>query len=323
MLEAGLQSLGQSDPVVEALLRRRPDTGSLLGAYIDEIERFNPAYGLVSAKNREELVIRHILDSLAPLGIIARLRGEWNGTHALDTGGADRGDNGDNPYSLETACGGNNAHALNITNGGSNAHSSDIALDSNNTHSLNTGSGGNNTHSSNISATGNNAHSFNIADAGSGAGLPGIPLAIVLREASFTLIERMGRRAGFLRGALAVLGLSNVTVQEEHLEQMTRRLSASERFDLIVFRAFKALEGPVLKGLLGLLRPGGSLAAYKGRREKITAETAAAKDGGINPAEWETVPLQVPFLDEERHLVLIRKNTIEPSESPGSRRTFP
>jgi 16S rRNA (guanine527-N7)-methyltransferase len=242
VLEEGLQSLGQSDPVAAALLRRRPDTGSLLGTYIDEIERFNPAYGLVSAKDREELVVRHILDSLSPLGIIARLRAGRNNTRALDSGG-----------------------------------------------------------------TGDNTYSFNIADAGSGAGLPGIPLAIALREASFTLIERMGRRAGFLRGALAVLGLSNVTVKEEEMEKMARR--APERFDLVVLRAFRPLEGPVLKGLLALLEPGGSLAAYKGRRDKIAAEMAAAEKSGIGPGTWEAVPLRVPFLDEERHLVIIRRET--------------
>ncbi|MDR1898544.1 MAG: 16S rRNA (guanine(527)-N(7))-methyltransferase RsmG [Treponema sp.] len=230
LLDEGLRSLGRWDPAAAALLRRRPDTRRLLNTYIEEIERFNPAYGLVAVKNREELVIRHILDSLAPLGIIARLLGEQ--------------------------------------------------------------------------PAGNNAHSFTIADAGSGAGLPGIPLAIVLREASFTLIERTGRRAGFLRGALAVLGLSAVTVKEEELEQTARDPAAAGSFDLVVFRAFRPLEGPILRGLLALLRPGGVLAAYKGRKDRVTAEMAAAEKSGAGP--WEAVPLRVPFLDEERHLALLR-----------------
>jgi 16S rRNA (guanine527-N7)-methyltransferase len=241
ILEEGLQSLSRSDPAAAEILHRRTDVKDLLNIYIDEIERFNPAYGLVSVKDREELVIRHILDSLAPLGIVARLYAERNNTHALN-----------------------------------------IACDS------------------------NGAHLFNIADAGSGAGLPGIPLAIALREMSFTLIERMGRRAGFLRGTLAVLGLSNATVREEEMEQTARRASASERFDLIVFRAFKALEGPILKILLGLLGPGGSLAAYKGRMDKIAAEMTAVEKSGIRIGGWEAIPLHVPLLNEERHLVIIR-----------------
>ena len=240
ILEEGLRSLSQSDPGAADLLHRRTNVKDLLNIYIDEIERFNPAYGLVSVKDREELVIRHILDSLAPLGIIARLCAERHNTHAPDSGG------------------------------------------------------------------GNNAHLFRVADAGSGAGLPGIPLAIVLREASFTLIERMGRRAGFLRGALAVLGLSNAAVREEDTEQMARQASAPEQFDLIVFRAFKALEGPALKALLGLLGPGGSLAAWKGRLDKITAEMTAAEKSGIGIGDWKAIPLHVPFLNEERHLVTIR-----------------
>jgi 16S rRNA (guanine527-N7)-methyltransferase len=305
ILEEGLQSLGQFDPAVEALLRRRPDTKDLLNAYIDESERFNPAYGLISAKDREELVIRHILDSLSPLGIIARLCAEWNGTRALDNGGG----GGGNAHALDTAHGGDNTHAFDNATAGGNAHALDNGGNGGNTHALDNATAGGNAHALDNARSGGdgNARLFNIADAGSGAGLPGIPLAIVLREASFSLVERMGRRAGFLRGALAVLGLSNVTVREEEMEKMARRAPAC--FNLIVFRAFKPLEGSVLKGLLALLEPGGSLAAWKGRRDKIAAEMAAAERSGIGPGAWEAVPLHVPFLDEERHLVLIRRKT--------------
>jgi 16S rRNA (guanine527-N7)-methyltransferase len=105
----------------------------------------------------------------------------------------------------------------------------------------------------------------------------------------------MTRRADFLRDAAAVLGLSNVTVEETEMEK-----APAGRFGLVVFRAFRPLEPGILKGLFRLLASGGRLAAYKGRREKTEAEIA-----GLPPESREIHPLFVPFLNEERHRVLI------------------
>jgi 16S rRNA (guanine527-N7)-methyltransferase len=211
ILEEGVEALGLSR-----------DFLPLLHKYTEEIELFNPAYGLVKVKDQNELVVKHLLDSLAPAGIISNL----------------------------------------IT-----------------------------------------GRTPKIADAGSGAGLPGIPLAICLPQLNFTLIERMGRRAGFLRDAVAVLGLINVTVEETEMEK-----AAPVRFDVVVFRAFRPLEPPILKGLFRLLEPGGALAAYKGRRQAVEEEMAEAEKLMPHLAgKWESIPLKVPFLDEERHIVIIHQ----------------
>ena len=217
-LREGLDRLAAGNSHSRQVLEDHFDEkADLLNRYIEEIELFNPAYGLVGTEDRRELIVKHILDSLAPLGVISRL--------------------------VE------------------------------------------------------NAEHPRLADAGSGAGLPGIPLAICLGR-PFTLIERMGRRAGFLRSTLAVLGLNFVDVEEKDMEK-----AAPGRYNLVTFRAFKPLDGPLLKGLFRLLVPGGVLAAYKGRREKINEEMEAVKSftGG-----WECFGTPVPFLDEERHLVVIR-----------------
>jgi 16S rRNA (guanine527-N7)-methyltransferase len=140
-----------------------------------------------------------------------------------------------------------------------------------------------------------------IADVGSGAGLPGIPLAICMPEARFTLIERMGRRAGFLRDCAAILGLKNVIIEEAEMEK-----AAPGRFNLVVFRAFRPLEQSVLKMLFRLAVPGGVLAAYKGRQRVVEDEMAAVEKKVLEIAgKWETIPLEVPFLEEERRLVII------------------
>jgi 16S rRNA (guanine527-N7)-methyltransferase len=106
----------------------------------------------------------------------------------------------------------------------------------------------------------------------------------------------MGRRVGFLQNTLAAMALKNVTVEEGEMEK-----TLPSRFDLAVFRAFRPLEKSVLKSLLRMLREGGSLAAYKGRRETIEVEMKA-----VGELAWEALPCPVPFLDEERHLVVIR-----------------
>jgi 16S rRNA (guanine527-N7)-methyltransferase len=117
-------------------------------------------------------------------------------------------------------------------------------------------------------------------------------------DCGFTLVERMGRRAGFLRNTLAVLGLSNVVVEEKEMEK-----AAPAGFDLVTFRAFRPLTPDILRGLVRLLRPGGVLAAYKGRQDRVEEEMAALAD---RAGAWTAEPCPVPFLKEERHLVVIR-----------------
>lgn len=142
-----------------------------------------------------------------------------------------------------------------------------------------------------------------VADAGSGAGFPGIPLAIVFPDIRFTLVERMSKRCAFLENCAAILGLKNVIVLNSEVEK-----APAGRFDIVVFRAFRPLDREMTKTLLRLVRApeggglGGKLAAWKAKRDKIEAEMKAVAeelDG------WEIYPVPVPFLDhEERNLVV-------------------
>jgi 16S rRNA (guanine527-N7)-methyltransferase len=108
----------------------------------------------------------------------------------------------------------------------------------------------------------------------------------------------MGRRAGFLRNTLAVLGLPNAVVEEGEMERVP-----PARFDLLTFRAFRPLDPGILRDLFRLLKSGGIIAACKGRGEKIASEMAAVEK---LTGPWEAVPLRVPFLEETRHLLIIR-----------------
>jgi 16S rRNA (guanine527-N7)-methyltransferase len=152
-----------------------------------------------------------------------------------------------------------------------------------------------------------------IGDIGSGAGFPGLPLAAALPEAKFVLVERMEKRADFLRRCITAMGLANVTVEQRRAEDaaMAGGRVLPKRFDVAVFRALHPLsDRKTLATLLALIKDGGVLAAYKGRAATINSELAAVKTlrPGLSDIKAEICPLVNPYLpDHERHLVLIRK----------------
>lgn len=83
----------------------------------------------------------------------------------------------------------------------------------------------------------NENRSISVADLGSGNGMPGLVLSCIKTDWNFSLVERMGRRAGFLRNAVAVMqNTQNVKVVESDIKNV------KEKFDLIVMRAFRPFE---------------------------------------------------------------------------------
>ena len=135
------------------------------------------------------------------------------------------------------------------------------------------------------------------ADIGSGAGLPGIPLSIFFPDKSFTLVERSGNRCGFLRNCRELFRLDNVTVLESGLEKV------SEQFDILTFRAFRDFND-FITPLLERLTDKGFLFAYKGKISEIEKELKAS-----SLSEYRIEKVDVPFLDEERHIVIIPSQT--------------
>jgi len=151
-----------------------------------------------------------------------------------------------------------------------------------------------------------------IADLGSGAGFPGLPLAIALPEARLTLIEANAHKAAFLARAVAVTSATGVTVINARVEDWTEGLGTC---DLVVARALAPLP-VVVEYAAPLLRVGGALVAWRGRRdpEAETAGAAAAAELGLEPAP----PLRVhPYpRAEHRYLHLMSKVTATPARFP-------
>jgi 16S rRNA (guanine527-N7)-methyltransferase len=98
-----------------------------------------------------------------------------------------------------------------------------------------------------------------VVDAGTGAGFPGIPLALVMPDTRFTLAESIQKKARFVESAVAALELSNVTVAARRVEELTRE----ERADIVTARAFAPLPR-TLELLRPAIRKGTRLLLYKG-----------------------------------------------------------
>ena len=210
LLRGGLELLGVPEP--ERVL-------GLLEKYLDELERWNPRFGLVKAFYRRELVIKHVLDSLAAWRVVRSAVAPRGGT---------------------------------------------------------------------------------VLDVGSGAGLPGIPLAAAMPDATFTLLERMARRVSFLRTCGVLLGLPLLRVVQADLSE------AEGDFDVVTCRAV----APVERFLSGLADSGvrwRTLVAYKGRENRAREEITRARRSAEAAVQLDLVLLRTPFLAEERCLIVVSK----------------
>jgi 16S rRNA (guanine527-N7)-methyltransferase len=134
-----------------------------------------------------------------------------------------------------------------------------------------------------------------IADIGTGAGFPGLPLALVNPDKQFVLIDSVNKKLRFVAHAAQAMGLTNVSV----LHTRAQDHQPEQRFDVVVSRAMGSIENFVT-WCGHWCAGGGRLLAMKGRhpQEEIAALPAGWKIAAIHE-------LKVPDLDEQRHLVEI------------------
>lgn len=137
-----------------------------------------------------------------------------------------------------------------------------------------------------------------IVDVGTGPGLPGLPLAILNPDKEFVLVDSLGKRINFIRQVVHQLGLENVTAVHSRVENY----EPDQRFSSVVSRAFASL-ADMLGWCHHLPSAEGSFIALKGQldEDELTAV----------PAEFTVeskVRLNVPELEAERHLVVIRQH---------------
>jgi len=134
-----------------------------------------------------------------------------------------------------------------------------------------------------------------VLDIGTGAGLPGIPLALALPAHQFVLIDRNGKKLRFVRQAIHELGLKNV----EPVHGVVETYRSAVRFQTLIARALAAIPD-MLTGCRHLCAAEGVVLAMKGL---YPAAELAALSGGF--AVRDVVRLTVPGLDATRHLVIL------------------
>ena len=143
-----------------------------------------------------------------------------------------------------------------------------------------------------------------VADVGSGAGLPGIPMAIAMPEAHFVLIEPMERRSNWMLEVIEELGLTNAEVRRARAEEVT-----DLKFDIVTARAVAALD-KLLRLCVPLLKPGGSLVALKGSKAADEIEAAKKLQKKLGIASFEIQICGEKFLAEPTSVV---KTTLDSS----------
>jgi 16S rRNA (guanine527-N7)-methyltransferase len=134
-----------------------------------------------------------------------------------------------------------------------------------------------------------------IIDVGTGAGLPGVPMAILFPQRSFHLLDSNGKKTRFLFQVKTALGLDNIVVHQARVESF----HAVVPFDAVLSRAFASLQD-MMHGCRHLVAPEGRLLAMKGAYPAQELEAVSEEC-----AMLAVHPLVVPGLDEHRHLVEI------------------
>ena len=143
-----------------------------------------------------------------------------------------------------------------------------------------------------------------IVDIGSGAGLPGIPLAIYYSNTKFYLLEPTTKRANFLKRTIEFLKLENVEVINERAELLAR--SNFEKFDIATARAVANIN-ILLELAIPLLKIGGTFIAYKGKNYKEEANSIKLALNELKTSSKLVVNCILPYTSEERNFAFFEK----------------
>jgi 16S rRNA (guanine527-N7)-methyltransferase len=151
-----------------------------------------------------------------------------------------------------------------------------------------------------------------LADLGSGAGVPGLPLAIALPDTSVALVESAARKCAFLERAVAACGVANALVVHTRLESWLEGLAS---FDVVTARALGPLE-VVVEYAAPLLIRGGTLVVWRGARDPEAEAAGARAAAAVGLEVGEIVPVHPYPAAQNRYLHLMSKVTETPAGFP-------
>lgn len=154
-----------------------------------------------------------------------------------------------------------------------------------------------------------------VIDVGTGAGFPGVPLKIYRPEIKLTLLDSLNKRINFLQTVVDELGLTEVECIHGRAEEAARQRTLREQFDLAVSRAVARL--PVLaEYCLPFVKKGGVFAAMKGMKFAQEAQEAQKALSTLGGGEPDCVEVKLPYLEDKRAVIYIRKEKNTPKTYP-------
>ena len=153
-----------------------------------------------------------------------------------------------------------------------------------------------------------------IIDIGTGAGFPGIPLAIVCKQYHFTLMDSLNKRIGFIRNVVSAMGIQNVEAVQSRAEDAGQG-QYREHFDICVSRAVANI-AVLFEYMLPLVKTGGYCILYKSGEYKQELEQAQYAMKTLGGSLYQTETFTLPGNEIKRSLLVIQKVQTTPEKYP-------
>lgn len=148
-----------------------------------------------------------------------------------------------------------------------------------------------------------------VIDVGTGAGFPGIPLAILCSDAQFMLMDSLNKRIKFLNEVIKVCELENVEIIHSRAEDLGRNKNFREQYDLCVSRAVANMS-TLLEYCIPFIKVGGKFISYKSGDVKDELQKSEVAQQELGCKRKEIIPFELPQSDMQRTFVIFEKKKV-------------